>query len=81
MLVSQDLLYFLLHKSKPGGQDSHRIDVHASKGLHDRSTSQQQHGRDQDVGHDAEEEEGNVRRFAPACICASTSPSAWTRPI
>ena len=48
---------------------AHRIDVHAGEGVHDSGPSQQEHGRDQDVGHDAEDEECDVRRPAPPGIC------------
>ena len=50
---------------------AHRIDVHAGQGVHDGGTSQQEHGGDQDVGHDAEDEEGDVGRPAPTRICSA----------
>ena len=53
----------------------YRIDVHASEGVHDSSASQQEHGRHQDVGHEAEEEECDVGGPAPARICTSTAIS------
>ena len=54
-----------------GNARAHRIDVHAGERVDDGRAAQQQHGRDQDVGQDAEEEEGQVRRLAPARHCAA----------
>lgn len=51
--------------------DTHCIDAHAGEGINDGSTAQQEHGSDQDVGHDAEDEEGDVGGLAPACICTA----------
>ena len=53
----------------------YRIDVHASKGIHDSSASQQEHGCHQNIGHEAEEEECDVGGLAPARICTSTAMS------
>ena len=53
----------------------YRIDVHAGEGIHDSSASQQEHGRHQDVGHEAEEEECDVGGLAPARICTGTAIS------
>lgn len=52
---------------------SHRVDVHACERIHNRRAAQNEHGRHDDVGGEAEAEKHNVRRAAPPRICVAAS--------
>ena len=54
-----------VHDDTHGDQHASGVQVHASESVHDGSTAEQQHGSDNDVGHDAEDEEDLVGGAAP----------------
>ena len=56
------------------GRVTHSVNVHVSESVDDCCTAEQQHGSDQDVRKNAEEEERQVGRLAPARICTAKHP-------
>ena len=56
--------------ARGGAGATHSVDAHAGESVDDCSATEQEHGSDQDVSKDAEEEECQVSCLAPASICA-----------